>query len=366
MRVSIAPFLDSPARPRRLRARSRVFAILFNEPHRITIKRIWNVDIALGMNMLEIARAGRPDDVAAAQDSFDRALAGEHVVRIEEFGSEEFTRGVFETTISQSSTPTARSSACRAGSRTSRSSVAPRRRSSSSASRIVKSSSHSSRNALRRSARARRSIARSSTIRPRPSSFTAARVLFANAASVNVWRARDAQDLVSRQMKELVPVCPSCSTSNVVRARSASVVSTVSTPTSSGRRSRRIRRVRSAQLVLVVDIHQNAKRAEAERRRIRRTPDAACTSSKASRSASVSPAGGIAHDFNNPPRPWLFSATRTLRVLNNPRPPTRTTPANPKLQAASSLSAHSLPPELHRPDARVLGQGALRLVRPWT
>lgn len=61
--------------------------VAFNDAHRQTMKAIWQVDIAIGSNMLFDVIA-RPDDRAKAKANFDRALAGEHFVVIEEYGDE--------------------------------------------------------------------------------------------------------------------------------------------------------------------------------------------------------------------------------------------------------------------------------------
>ncbi|MFA5294409.1 MAG: PAS domain S-box protein [Methanoregulaceae archaeon] len=58
--------------------------IAFNENHRMTMERIWGADIAIGHSILEyIADA---TDREKAQANFDRALAGESFIIIEEYG----------------------------------------------------------------------------------------------------------------------------------------------------------------------------------------------------------------------------------------------------------------------------------------
>ena len=69
--------------------------LAFNEAHRKVMKRIWNVDIQVGQSLLEEV-IGREDDRARARASFDRALAGEHFVVVEEFGDEALSRRYFE------------------------------------------------------------------------------------------------------------------------------------------------------------------------------------------------------------------------------------------------------------------------------
>jgi PAS domain S-box-containing protein len=75
-----------------LDARYRYLA--FNEAHRRTIAQIWNVDIEVGQCMLDII--GRDDDRAKAKANFDRALAGEHFVVIEEYGQAGPSRRYYE------------------------------------------------------------------------------------------------------------------------------------------------------------------------------------------------------------------------------------------------------------------------------
>ncbi len=71
--------------------------LAFNDAHRRVMKQIWNVDIHVGQNMLyEVVR--REDDRAKAKQNFDRALAGEHFVVIEEFGDEKLSRRYYEDT----------------------------------------------------------------------------------------------------------------------------------------------------------------------------------------------------------------------------------------------------------------------------
>ncbi|MGY6586882.1 MAG: EAL domain-containing protein [Wenzhouxiangella sp.] len=66
----------------------------FSQTHRATMKAIWDVDIALGINMLDCI--GKPDDRARAQANFDRALAGEHFIQREEYGKPDSQRRCYE------------------------------------------------------------------------------------------------------------------------------------------------------------------------------------------------------------------------------------------------------------------------------
>jgi PAS domain S-box-containing protein len=68
--------------------------LVFNEAHRRTMKKIWNVDIAVGKSMLDAI--GREDDRARAKANFDRVLAGEHFQVIEEYGDERYSRRYYE------------------------------------------------------------------------------------------------------------------------------------------------------------------------------------------------------------------------------------------------------------------------------
>lgn len=66
-----------------------------NQAHKQTIKAIWNVDIAVGMDMLAKV-VGRQDDRIKAKASFDRALAGEQFITIDEYGDDKLSRRTYE------------------------------------------------------------------------------------------------------------------------------------------------------------------------------------------------------------------------------------------------------------------------------
>jgi PAS domain S-box-containing protein len=68
----------------------------FSLSHRQTMKKIWGADIALGMNMLEIFHQSKPADYTKAKENFDRAMAGHHFTKVEEYGDEHFNRSSWE------------------------------------------------------------------------------------------------------------------------------------------------------------------------------------------------------------------------------------------------------------------------------
>jgi PAS domain S-box-containing protein len=68
--------------------------LAFNENHSRTMKAIWGVDITIGLNMLHAI--GRDDDREKARRNFDRALAGESFVLVEEYGDERINRRYYE------------------------------------------------------------------------------------------------------------------------------------------------------------------------------------------------------------------------------------------------------------------------------
>ena len=57
----------------------------YTKAHKAVMKTIWGTDISLGMNLLEVI--SNPKDREKAKANFDRALAGEHLVLIEEYGA---------------------------------------------------------------------------------------------------------------------------------------------------------------------------------------------------------------------------------------------------------------------------------------
>ncbi len=66
----------------------------FTNFHKETIKKIWGVDIQIGMNMLDII--SNPEDRQKAKNNFDKALRGEYFVLTEEYGDTELHRTVYE------------------------------------------------------------------------------------------------------------------------------------------------------------------------------------------------------------------------------------------------------------------------------
>ena len=66
----------------------------FTKFHKEVIKKIWGVDIQIGMNMLDVI--SNPEDRQKAKLNFDRALAGEYFVLTEEYGDVNFYRDFYE------------------------------------------------------------------------------------------------------------------------------------------------------------------------------------------------------------------------------------------------------------------------------
>ena len=66
----------------------------FTVSHKETMKRIWNIDIEVGMNMLSYIHS--PEDREKARANFDRALQGEYFLVHEEYGQKELFRTFWE------------------------------------------------------------------------------------------------------------------------------------------------------------------------------------------------------------------------------------------------------------------------------
>jgi len=58
----------------------------FTNSHYQTMKKIWNVDIAIGVNFLDLLEKLNSSDYLKAKGNFDRALAGEHFTKTEDYG----------------------------------------------------------------------------------------------------------------------------------------------------------------------------------------------------------------------------------------------------------------------------------------
>jgi len=66
----------------------------FTTFHKETIKKIWGVEISIGMNMLDII--SNPEDRKKAKNNFNRALKGEHFVLSEAYGDELLYRTFYD------------------------------------------------------------------------------------------------------------------------------------------------------------------------------------------------------------------------------------------------------------------------------
>jgi len=66
----------------------------FTPSHQATIQKIWGREIAIGMNLLEVI--GEPADREKAKANFDRALRGEHLLIVEEYGDRSHRRWFYE------------------------------------------------------------------------------------------------------------------------------------------------------------------------------------------------------------------------------------------------------------------------------
>ncbi|HNW50289.1 MAG TPA: PAS domain S-box protein, partial [Prolixibacteraceae bacterium] len=64
--------------------------LTFNKKHKEIIQMIWGKEIAIGTNMMDVF--GNHPDKEKAKANFDRALAGEYLSIVEEYGDEEKTR----------------------------------------------------------------------------------------------------------------------------------------------------------------------------------------------------------------------------------------------------------------------------------
>lgn len=68
--------------------------MFFNQAHRITMKNIWGVDIKIGKSMLDYI--SYTDDRNKAKVNFDRSLAGESFIELEDYGEESLSRRYWE------------------------------------------------------------------------------------------------------------------------------------------------------------------------------------------------------------------------------------------------------------------------------
>jgi signal transduction histidine kinase/transcriptional regulator with PAS, ATPase and Fis domain/ActR/RegA family two-component response regulator len=68
--------------------------LAFNQNHKNTMLAIWGADIEIGANMLDYITD--PADRDKAKHSFDRALAGEHLVIVEAYGDNDHQRRYYE------------------------------------------------------------------------------------------------------------------------------------------------------------------------------------------------------------------------------------------------------------------------------
>lgn len=68
--------------------------MFFNQAHRITMKNIWGVDIKIGKSMLDYI--SYLEDRDKAKVNFDRTLAGESFIELEDYGEESLSRRYWE------------------------------------------------------------------------------------------------------------------------------------------------------------------------------------------------------------------------------------------------------------------------------
>ncbi len=66
----------------------------FTQAHRKTMKKIWGVEIEVGMNMLDVI--SNQIDREKARQNFDRALQGKCFTEVEEYGDPRFHRSIYE------------------------------------------------------------------------------------------------------------------------------------------------------------------------------------------------------------------------------------------------------------------------------
>ena len=76
--------LESPKRIVIFSLDSKYRYTAFNTNHRNTMKKIWDTDIQIGLNMLDVIKD--PADRSKAKVNFDRVLAGEQFTKTEEYG----------------------------------------------------------------------------------------------------------------------------------------------------------------------------------------------------------------------------------------------------------------------------------------
>ena len=67
---------------------------IFTSLHKTVMKKIWDVDIEVGMNMLDVIKD--ENDRKKAKVNFDKALNGEHLVLVEEYGDQNLNRSYWE------------------------------------------------------------------------------------------------------------------------------------------------------------------------------------------------------------------------------------------------------------------------------
>jgi PAS domain S-box-containing protein len=68
----------------------------YTSSHFETMKKIWGIEISLGSNLLELLNRLNPDDTLKAKTNFDKALAGENLTVVEEYGDKKYVRSFWE------------------------------------------------------------------------------------------------------------------------------------------------------------------------------------------------------------------------------------------------------------------------------